>query len=700
MVTMPSTKTRKNRLSTELSPYLQQHATNPVDWYPWGDEAFQKAKEQDKPIFLSIGYATCHWCHVMAHESFEDEDVGKILNDAFICVKVDREERPDIDTIYMKVCYLLTGSGGWPLTIIMTPEKKPFFAATYLPKTARFGRTGIIDITQQIKNLWQTQRDSLTTTADAILTALSNQQSSEESTQHLDQRTLDQAYEQLVAVFDEHYGGFSAAPKFPTPHHLLFLLRYWKRTHNRYALTMVERTLEQMRLGGIFDQIGYGFHRYATDREWNVPHFEKMLYDQALLLIAYTEAYQATQNPMYRQVALEIVTFVARDMTAPQGGFYSAQDADSEGEEGKYYTWTTKEFENLLSTEDFHLAATLFRIPENQAHQTAAERQNPFRHILSHQRSYKESAELLGLREEQLTAKLHRITSTLYHARKKRIPPLKDDKILSDWNGLMIAALAKAGMVFEEQTCVKMAIHAATFLRKNMIKKTGEILHRFRNNTAGIPGFADDYAFSIWGFIELYQATFDIGYLQTALLLNQYFSTHFWDEARKGFFFTESTESAFPATKEWYDGAIPSANSVATLNLLRLGRLTANTTFEDMASSLLHSAADNVLSSPSGYTYFLTCVDFVLGPSQEIVIIGKLKEKDTQDFLAQIRQSFLPHAIVIVLPPCSAAPQYQRIFPFSLQYTQLNKKATVYVCSNYHCAQPITQGEALKKLLM
>ncbi len=697
---MPPTKTKKNRLSTELSPYLQQHATNPVDWYPWGDEAFQKAKEQDKPIFLSIGYATCHWCHVMAHESFEDQDVAKMLNDAFICIKVDREERPDIDTIYMKVCYLLTGSGGWPLTIIMTPEKKPFFAATYLPKTTRFGRKGIIELTEQITTLWQNQKASLTTTADTIVTALSNQQSSEKSMKHLDQKTLDQAYEQLVAVFDEHYGGFSAAPKFPTPHHVLFLLRYWKRTHDRYALTMVERTLEQMRLGGIFDQIGYGFHRYATDREWNIPHFEKMLYDQALLLMAYTEAYQVTRNPLYRQVVLEIATYVARDMTSPQGGFYSAQDADSEGEEGKYYTWTTKELEKLLSTEDFLLATELFNIPKKQEHQREAEGQTSARHILSHQRSFQESTEFLGLSEEQLTAKLHQITSTVYHARIKRIPPLKDDKILSDWNGLMIAALAKAGVVFEEQTYVEMAIHAAAFLRKHMIHKNGGILHRFRNNTAGIPGFADDYAFSIWGFIELYQATFDIDYLETALLLNQYFSKHFWDEVQKGFFFAESTESAFPATKEWYDGALPSANSVATLNLLRLGRLTANTTFEDMASSLLQSAANHILSNPSGYTYFLTCVDFVLGPSQEIVVVGNRKGKDTQEFLTQIHQSFLPSTVVIVLPPNPAAPQYQRVFPFSLQYTQVNKKVTVYVCSNYHCEQPITPSEALKKLLI
>ncbi len=670
-----------------------------MDWYPWGDEAFRKAKEQDRPIFLSIGYATCHWCHVMAHESFEDPEVANALNEAFICIKVDREERPDIDNLYMKVCHLLTGSGGWPLTIIMTPEKKPFFAATYLPKTARFGRRGIIDLTMQIKDLWQTQKDKLTASAETILTSLTSQASSEDSTQHLDQRIVEHAYENLMAAFDEQYGGFSHAPKFPTPHHLLFLLRYWKRTKDRYALTMLERTLQQMRLGGIFDQIGYGFHRYATDREWNVPHFEKMLYDQALLIIAYTEAYQVTQEPLYRQVTQEIIRYVARDMTSPQGGFYTAEDADSEGEEGKYYTWTADEMQNLLSADDFHLATKIFSLVKDPTRQTAGEGKEQPRQTLFHQRSFKESAELLGLSSEQLAFKLKKITTALYHARKKKTPPLKDDKILSDWNGLMIAALAKAGMVFDEQPYVDMAERAAEFLRKNMMTKSGKLLHRFRNGAVGIQGFADDYAFTVWGFLELYQTTFNLGYLQTALSLQAYFSQHFWDEKQKGFFFSESLESTFPRMKEWYDGAIPSANSVATLNLLRLGRLTANVTFEEMAASLLRCVDDEIRLQPLGYTFLLTGVDFILGPSQEIVIVGAVEKTDTQRMLAQIRRTFLPSAVVLLLPSSSDLSEYRTIFPFSLSYEQIDKKATVYICTKYHCKRPVTDSNEMQKLL-
>lgn len=700
MNTMPSTKTRKNRLSTELSPYLRQHATNPVDWYPWGDEAFRQAKEQDKPVFLSIGYATCHWCHVMAHESFEDEQVAKILNDTFICIKVDREERPDIDIMYMKACHLLSGAGGWPLTIIMTPEKKPFFAATYLPKTTRLGMRGLIELSLQIKELWQTQRMNLNNTAETIQNSLATRPFSKPSPTELDSKLLDYAYEALLATFDEQYGGFSPSPKFPTPHHLLFLLRYWKRTQNHYALTMVKRTLEQMRLGGIFDQVGYGFHRYATDQEWNVPHFEKMLYDQALLLIAYTEAFQATQEPLFQQVAQEIITYIAREMTSPHGGFFTAQDADSEGEEGKYYTWTLEELRRLLSAEDFQLATRLYGFDKDPAQLQQASREESPRQILSHERSFQESAAALGLSQASLMTRLQRIADTLYSARIEKTPPLKDDKILSDWNGLMIAALAKAGMVFDDKVAVRMAEHAAVFLCQTMIKKTGRMLHRFRNGHAGIPGFADDYAFTTWGFLELYQTTFNIRYLQTALSLNQYFIAHFWDDEHSGFFFTEATASVLFRSKEWYDGAVPSANSVQTLNLLRLGRLTTATTFEQMAGSLLRCVGSEVQSHPEGYTSLLTGVDFLLGPSQEIILVGELGTKGAESLLASIRHLFLPHVVVVLLPPGRDAVRYQKIFPFSSSYHQIDKKPTAYVCTNHQCHPPVCGVSQLTKLLL
>jgi len=698
MNTMATTKIRKNKLSSEPSPYLQQHATNPVQWYPWGDEAFAQAKKQDKPIFLSIGYATCHWCHVMAHESFEDDEVAQRLNDTFICIKVDREERPDLDNLYMKVCQILTGSGGWPLTIIMTPGKKPFFAATYLPKTTRFGRSGLIELTAEIQNLWNTQREKIDTSAEEITTTLRSLASSQSTTQHLDQKVLDHAYEQLVAAFDEHYGGFSTAPKFPTPHNLLFLLRYWNRTKNPYALTMVERTLEQMRLGGIFDQIGCGFHRYATDQQWNIPHFEKMLYDQALLILTYSEAYQITSNPFYQQAAQEIITYVLREMTSPAGGFFTAQDADSEGEEGKFYTWTSKELRRLLSPDEFHLMTTIFDLTKdgNTSDETT---QQLKRNILFHKQTFKESASRLQLSEEELTIKIMDITTKLYHVRKKRVPPQKDDKILSDWNGLMIAALAKAGAVFCEDSYVKTAEKAAGFLQKEMMKKTGEMLHRFRNGNVGIQGFADDYAFTIWGFLELYQATFNLEYLRTAKILHQYYVDHFWDDAQAGFFFSEITDATLPRTKEWYDGAIPSANSVSTMNLLRLSRLTADIKFEEMANALLRSIGSEVTTAPTGYTSLLAGVDFALGPSREILIVGVKDAEDTQQMLTTVYRTYLPNIVVILLSSPIDRSLYEDVFAFVDSYSQIDNKATVYVCTNHQCHHPVTTVQELKKLL-
>ncbi len=697
--TMAKTKPTKNKLASEPSPYLQQHATNPVQWYAWGDEAFIQATQQDKPIFLSIGYATCHWCHVMAKESFEDEEVARILNDSFICVKVDREERPDLDNIYMKVCQLLTGSGGWPLTIIMTPDKKPFFAATYIPKTPRFGLIGILQLTEQINRLWRTQRDRLITSAEEITKTLTSTPFLKNSLQQLDSHSLEQTYEQLVAAFDEQYGGFSSTPKFPTPHTFFFLLRYWKRTKNTYALTMVERTLEHLRFGGIFDQVGYGFHRYATDREWNKPHFEKMLYDQALLILAYVEGFQVTRNPLYRQTAEEIITYVLREMTSAEGGFFTAQDADSEGEEGKFYTWTAEELQSLLSSDDFRICSTLFGIAEKGINRDATPSQASHRRILSYRQSLEQSAHLLGLTQEQLTIKIRQITKTLYEIRKKRIPPLKDDKILSDWNGLMIAALAKAGMVFDEKSFLKAAEKAAGFLKKTMIHSTGQILHRFRQGSAGIAGFADDYAFTIWGFLELYQGTFDIEYLQTALALHRYYIDHFWDRKDKGFFFSESPDSAVLRTKEWYDGAIPSANSISAINLLRLSRLTAETKYEAMAAELLCSVSAQVASALSGYTCLLNSMDFTLGLSQEIIVVGVQDDADTQKILREIRQTFLPNSVVILLSPYEDRLKYLTVFPFLSSFGQMDKKTTVYICTNHQCQKPVTEVQDLKELL-
>ncbi|MFW9897624.1 MAG: thioredoxin domain-containing protein, partial [Candidatus Thorarchaeota archaeon] len=442
-----------NKLKSEKSPYLLQHAKNPVNWYPWGEEAFNKAKYEDKPIFLSIGYSTCHWCHVFAHESFEDQEVAKLMNEVFVSIKVDREERPDIDKIYMTVCQMMTGSGGWPLTIIMTPDRKPFFAGTYFPKETRFGRIGLIDLIKRIKELWKNQKSELIDSANQITFRLQN--IDQESPGDLfTEITLKNAFRQLSIQFDYVNGGFGTRPKFPTPHNLIFLLRYWKRTGEEKALEMVEKTLLEMRKGGIFDHIGFGFHRYSTDSTWLVPHFEKMLYDQALIALVYIEAYQATKNDLYKHTTKEIFNYVLRDMISEEGGFYSAEDADSEGEEGKFYVWTKNELEQILESNEFDLAINTFNVKESGNYREEATQKKTRKNILY----------LKNLPNKEKFALIEKIRLKLFKEREKRIHPHKDDKILTDWNGLLIAALAKGAQVLNDDHYLQIAKKSVNFI--------------------------------------------------------------------------------------------------------------------------------------------------------------------------------------------------------------------------------------------
>ncbi|MGH7890123.1 MAG: thioredoxin domain-containing protein, partial [Thermodesulfobacteriota bacterium] len=475
---------KPNRLISEKSPYLLQHAHNPVDWYPWGEEAFVKAKNEDKPIFLSIGYSTCHWCHVMENESFEDEEVAKLMNDAFVSIKVDREERPDIDSIYMTVCQMLSQGGcGWPLNIIMTPDKKPFYAATYIPKENRHGRAGMLEFIPRIKEIWKTQRDNVLDSADQITSAIrqASQVSNEKKGKELDGSTFEKAYDQLAQNFDTVHGGFGRAPKFPTPHNLLFLLRCWKRTGKDKALEIVEKTLSAMRRGGIYDHVGFGFHRYSTDPEWLVPHFEKMLYDQAMLSMAYIEGYQATGNRDYEKTAREIFTYVLRDMTSPDGGFYSAEDADSEGEEGKFYLWTEDEIRKVLNKEESDLVMKVFNVEKGGNFSDEATGRKTHSNIFHLSGSLSDAASLLNLEREQLERRIETAREKLFSVREKRIHPHKDDKILTDWNGLMIAALAKGASAFDEPKYAEAAGRAVGFILSRMQKSDGELLHRYRD---------------------------------------------------------------------------------------------------------------------------------------------------------------------------------------------------------------------------
>lgn len=691
----------ENRLAREKSPYLLQHKNNPVDWYPWGEEAFEKARREDKPVFLSIGYSTCHWCHVMAHESFEDEEVAQLMNDSFVSVKVDREERPDIDGIYMTACQMMTGQGGWPLTILTTPEKEPFYAATYVPKTSRYGRVGMMDLVPRIRDVWRQQRQDVLDSAQHLTNLLrqaASVQADGEAALTID--TLHAAFRELESRFDPHHGGFATAPKFPTPHNLLFLLRYWKRTGNEKALRMVRTTLDHMRWGGIFDQVGFGFHRYSTDAEWIVPHFEKMLYDQALLAMAYTEAYQVTGDSLYAATAQEVFTYVLRDMTAPEGGFYSAEDADSEGREGKFYVWAFEELHEVLGPDDADLVIRAYNVRPDGNFAEEATRRKTGENILYLGRSFQDVARTLGMDEANLCERLESTRQKLYEHRERRIHPGKDDKILTDWNGLMIAALARAAQVFDEPQYTQAAERSADFILRTLHTDEGRLLHRYRQTEAGIQGSLDDYAFLIWGLLELYEATFRVDLLARAVALNDTLIAHFWDEAGGGFFFTpDDGEQLIARQKELYDGATPSGNSVELLNLVRLGRITGNTDYEQKADRLTRWAAAQVQRMPSAFSALLMGVDFTIGASREVVIVGRPGAKDTDALLRSIRSVYVPNKVMLFRPSDGVPGELVRHAPFVEAQEAIDGKATVYVCHDYVCNRPTTNvAEALALL--
>ena len=688
-----------NRLINEVSPYLRQHAHNPVDWYPWGTEAFEKAQKEDKPIFLSIGYSTCHWCHVMAHESFEDPEVARLMNEAFVSVKVDREERPDIDSVYMSICQMMTGGGGWPLSIVMTPDKKPFFAATYIPKETRFGLIGMTELIPRIEELWLSRRGELLGLSNNIATVL--QQSSQGTPgEELHERELELAYEQLAKRFDAQHAGFGGAPKFPAPHNLLFLLRYWKRGGNREALDMVEKTLQAMRRGGIYDHVGFGFHRYSTDSQWLVPHFEKMLYDQAMMAMAYTEAYQATKKEEYGKTAREVLTYVLRDMTAPEGGFYSAEDADSEGKEGKFYLWTEEEVRQVVGKEELDYVAKIFNIEKDGNFVEQATGRSSGVNILHISKSLGELASDLNLSQYELQKRLDVVRQRLFAHREKRVHPMKDDKILTDWNGLMIAALGKAAQGFDEPEYAEAARRAADFILGNMRKPDGRLWHRYRDGQAGVQANLDDYAFLVWGLVELYEAIFDAKYLKVALELTRDMLAHFWDADTGGLYLTpDDGESLLVRKKEIYDGAIPSGNSVAMLNLLRLGRMTATLDWEEKAEGIGRAFSQNVKQLPSAHTQLMVSLDFGIGPCYEVVIAGGAHAEDTKVMVRALRTRFLPSKVVLLNPAEQDSPETAQLAAVTRHRPSIEGKATAYVCLNYNCKLPTTDVRKMLELL-
>ena len=682
-----------NHLVHEKSPYLLQHADNPVAWFPWNEEAFRKAREEDKPIFLSIGYATCHWCHVMAHESFEDEEVAQILNQSFVAIKVDREERPDIDQIYMSVSQVLTGQGGWPLSIFMTPEGNPFFAGTYFPKASRMGRPGFTDLLTRISSLWQTDREKILQDSVEIRRAIQKEAGVEAAGIELGPGVLKKAYEQLQKSFDPEWGGFGSAPKFPTPHHLTFLLRWHKRSQDPNPGDMVEKTLKAMRNGGVFDQIGLGFHRYAVDERWLVPHFEKMLYDQALLAMAYTEAYQALRKVEYADTVREIFAYILRDMTSQEGGFYSAEDADSEGREGLFYVWTPREVKKHLGEELGDLFCRFYGISA----EGNFEEGTSIPHISVPLPIFAKQ-EKMDL--EELERALQNGREKLFEARKKRVHPLKDDKIITSWNGLMIAALAKGAQALQDDGYAWAARRAADFLLKKMRTSHGRLYRRYRHGHIAYPGFLDDYAYLVWGLIELYEATFEVRYLEEAVHLNQIMIELFGDVEKGGFYFTgQENEMLIARPKEIYDGALPSGNSVAALNLLRLARMTGKVNWEKKADQLLRVFSSAVADGPMAYTQLLIALDFVVGPSKEMVLAGDPGEEKTRAMIAVLHRRFVPNKVLLFRPEGEAGERLIALSPFVEGMIPVDKKPAVYLCEGYTCRTPLTDLSALESAL-
>jgi len=678
-------KRNPNKLVLQKSPYLLQHAYNPVNWHPWGEEAFEKAKREDKPVFLSIGYSTCHWCHVMEKESFEDEQAAALMNEAFVNIKVDREERPDIDSIYMAACQKMTGSGGWPLNIILTPDSRPFYASTYIPKESKFRRLGMIELIPRIKELWISNRDEVEKAANQNVNALKIPAGSTGDV--LEEDILHQAYEQLLSMFDEENGGFGDEPKFPTPHNLMFLLRYWKRTGDRMALLMVERTLGAMQRGGIYDHVGFGFHRYSVDAQWRVPHFEKMLYDQAMIAIAYAEAYQATGKKNYEKTCREILVYILRDMTASEGGFFSGEDADSEGDEGKFYLWTENEMRQILSDEEFKYVSKHFNIKRNDNF-PEGNGKNIF--YLSN-----DGSDIPAIDTGQ---GFEYGMSKLFSARKKRIHPGKDDKILTDWNGLMIAAFARASQVFDEPEYAKAAGAASNFILSKMRFENGRLYHRYRDGETAISGFLDDHAFFIWGLIELYEATFEVRYLKAAIEINNDLLKHFWDNEKGGFFITsDDGEEMLVRKKDIYDGAVPSGNSVAMLNLLRLARITGDPQLEQKTQDMGRSFSGIIAQSPAAYTMFMTALDFAFGPTSEVVISGDFQSESTKKMIKALRNEFIPNKVVIFRP--DGESEITGISGYTKNLTGNKGKAVAYVCRNFSCKLPTDDLEEIMREL-
>jgi uncharacterized protein YyaL (SSP411 family) len=666
-----------NHLIHETSPYLLQHAHNPVDWYPWGDEAFEKARRENKPVLLSIGYSACHWCHVMAHESFEDEQIAKLMNDLFVNIKVDREERPDVDQIYMNAVQMMTHHGGWPMTMFLTPEAVPFYGGTYFPPQDRYNMPGFPRVLISVAEAYRDRQDDIRETGTSLVNELQRLSATAGSDRPIEVDLLDAAYTGIIRSYDSVNGGFGGAPKFPPAMTLEFLLRTYARTGNREALGIVRQTCQKMAEGGIYDQLGGGFHRYATDAKWLVPHFEKMLYDNALLSRLYLHYFQASQDDAARKTVEGILDYVLREMTDPAGGFYSTQDADSEGHEGKFFVWDLSEIKSALG----ETAAERFCDYYNISAAGNFEGKN----IPNVTRSLEDVAVAHNISLAELQASLDESKRILFELRERRVKPDRDEKVLTAWNGLMLASFAEAGIVLNRPDYTDAARRNAEFVLANL-RQDGVLLRTWKDGVAKFNGYLEDYAFLIEGLVTLFETTGEFPLLEEARTLTERMIEEFWDNDGGGFFFTgKSHESLIVRSKDYFDNATPSGNSVAAGVLLRLAILMGDEKYRELATAILREVGDSIRRYPSGFGYALCAADFLLSTPKEVAIIGN----DASPLLEEVWRTYLPNKVV------AASFEGDATIPLLENRPLLNGQPTAYVCEHYTCKQPVNNVSAL-----
>ena len=677
-----------NRLSAETSPYLLQHADNPVDWYPWGEEAIERAVAEDKPIFLSIGYSACHWCHVMEHESFEDAQIAAQLNERFVNIKVDREERPDLDQLYMNAVQMLTGRGGWPMSVFLTPDLRPFYGGTYWPPSGRMGMPGFNEVIAAVHDAWVNRREQVSNTAGQLSDGLRSTLRFDLGSAALDEQPLRAAEAALQRVFDHRHGGFGGAPKFPHPMDLRLLLRLWHRQRRDGVLHMVTHTLDKMAAGGIYDHLGGGFHRYSVDEVWLAPHFEKMLYDNALLASCYTEAYQATGNAGYARIVRETLDYVLREMTDPAGGFYSTQDADSEGEEGKFYVWTPGEIEAVLGSE---AAATFCYV-----YDVSDEGNFEGRNILNLPKTIEQCAAIRKRDLNELVQELNGSRTKLLAARNQRIAPGLDDKVLVGWNGLMIDALAAAAAALDELRYLTAATRAADFLLTHLRDEQGRLSHCWRGGTAKIRAFLDDYSCLANGLVTLYQSGFEERFIDEACALADAMLAEFADPQGGRFFFTPADQSTpIARQKDLQDGAVPSGNAMAATALLRLGKLCGNDAYLSAAERILFASAEFAQQHPTAAGQMLLALDFYVGPTYELALLSTSDNGKCTELRKDMQRRFLPRALLAYRPISEPGEQQSAALSRLFQGKVADDQATLYVCQNFTCKQPVRGASSI-----